>query len=602
MKTSIDKKNHKETSDSRKVRPVIYQTFPRILTNINDTNKFAGTLEENGSGKLADYTPRLLRSLKSIGINCIWMTGIIEHATKSDFTAYGIPKDNPNVVKGVAGSPYAIKDYYDIDPAIATDPAQRMKEFTDCVDRIHKEGMKMLIDFVPNHTARIYHSDSAPAGIHDFGADDDSTLFFSKNNNYYYITNQQFSPTFDISSQGEVPYIEFPAKATGNDCFNAFCGQNDWYETVKLNYGHDYGDGSDHFEPVPDTWFKMLHILRYWAAKGVDGFRCDMVFMVPLAFWHWAIPQVKQDYPGTIFIGEIYDVGLYRQFLYYGCFDYLYDKVNLYDKLVGIEKWHFSAAQLTSAWQTVDGIGDRMLNFLENHDEVRYGSVEFAGDPARVVPDLIVSSMISCGPMMIYYGQELGESATENEGFAGYNNRSTIFDYWSYDCMRRWYNGGKCNLTKLNAHEKWLRALYSKVLNLINDNAALREGAFFDLMYANLGENGFDPHHCFCFLRYHENEVLLICVNFGDRDVTINLRIPELAFDMAGLNEKRIQTHELLWDKALSLDVSRVAPCKLSIPARDAVVIPIGEQAETPETSKKRNTKSKEKIKTKSND
>ncbi|MDE6010566.1 MAG: alpha-amylase [Muribaculaceae bacterium] len=576
----IIKKKEKRKADSPSVghdrqRPVIYQTFPRIFTNTTSTNAFAGTLEENGSGKLDDYTPRLLRSLKALGVNCIWLTGVIEHATKSDFTAYGIPLDNPNVVKGEAGSPYAIKDYYDIDPAIATDPARRMEEFEKCVKRIHKEGMKVLIDFVPNHTARQYHSDSAPKGIEDFGVSDDRTLYFGHNNNYYYIPNQQFSPDFDLGAEGEVPYVEFPAKATGNDCFNAFCGRNDWYETVKLNYGHDYGDNSDHFDPVPDTWLKMLHILRFWAAKGVDGFRCDMVFMVPLPFWHWAIPQVKRDYPDTVFIGEIYDVNLYRPFLDYGCFDYLYDKVNLYDKLVGINRWNYSAAQLTSAWQTVDGIGNRMLNFLENHDEVRYGSTEFAGSPTRVVPDLVVTSMISCGPVMIYYGQELGESAKENEGFAGYNNRSTIFDYWSYDTMRRWYDRGKCSVAKLNAHEKWLRSLYSRVLNMINERAALREGSFFDLMYANLGHEGFDPHRCFCFLRYSDDEALLIIVNFGDVETDLTLRIPELAFDMAKLREEKQTVHDLLWDKPHVLDISRTEPLSIRISPRDALILPL---------------------------
>lgn len=578
MKDSTDKNKRKVAkvkAEKPRQRPVIYQTFPRILTNANNTNKFAGTLEENGSGKLADYTPVLLRSLKAMGVNCIWLTGVLEHATKSDFSAYGIESDNPNVVKGQAGSPYAIRDYYDIDPAIAVDPANRMKEFEECVSRIHAQKMKVIIDFVPNHTARRYHSDASPVGIKDFGADDNHTLFFGRNNNYYYITNQQFSPTFDIASEGTEPYLEFPAKATGNDCFNAFCGKNDWYETVKLNYGHDYGDGSDHFDPVPDTWLKMLHILRYWAAKGVDGFRCDMVFMVPLPFWHWAIPQVKRDYPDVVFIGEIYDIGLYRPFLDYGCFDYLYDKVNLYDKLVGIERWNYSAAQLTSAWQTVEGISDRMLNFLENHDEVRFGSVEFAGDPTRVIPDLVVSTMMSCGPYMIYYGQELGERATENEGFAGYNNRSTIFDYWSYDPMRRWYNSGRCNMARLNAQEKWLRNVYSKVLNMINDRPALREGAFFDLMYVNLVNPGFDPHHCFCFLRYTAEEKLLICVNFGDEEARIEVTIPELAFDMAGLREGVFHTHDLLWNHPVSLSLSRIAPTHIVIPPRDAMIVPL---------------------------
>lgn len=578
MKDSTDKNKRKVAkvkAEKPRQRPVIYQTFPRILTNANNTNKFAGTLEENGAGKLADYTPVLLRSLKAMGVNCIWLTGVLEHATKSDFSAYGIESDNPNVVKGQAGSPYAIRDYYDIDPAIAVDPANRMKEFEECVSRIHAQKIKVIIDFVPNHTARRYHSDASPVGIKDFGADDDHTLFFGHNNNYYYITNQQFSPTFDIASEGTEPYLEFPAKATGNDCFNAFCGKNDWYETVKLNYGHDYGDGSDHFDPVPDTWLKMLHILRYWAAKGVDGFRCDMVFMVPLPFWHWAIPQVKRDYPDVVFIGEIYDIGLYRPFLDYGCFDYLYDKVNLYDKLVGIERWNYSAAQLTSAWQTVEGISDRMLNFLENHDEVRFGSVEFAGDPTRVIPDLVVSTMMSCGPYMIYYGQELGERATENEGFAGYNNRSTIFDYWSYDPMRRWYNSGRCNMARLNAQEKWLRNVYSKVLNMINDRPALREGAFFDLMYVNLVNPGFDPHHCFCFLRYTAEEKLLICVNFGDEEARIEVTIPELAFDMAGLREGVFHTRDLLWNHPVSLSLSRIAPTHIVIPPRDAMIVPL---------------------------
>lgn len=578
MKDSTDKNKRKVAkvkAEKPRQRPVIYQTFPRILTNANNTNKFAGTLEENGAGKLADYTPVLLRSLKAMGVNCIWLTGVLEHATKSDFSAYGIESDNPNVVKGQAGSPYAIRDYYDIDPAIAVDPANRMKEFEECVSRIHAQKMKVIIDFVPNHTARRYHSDASPVGIKDFGADDDHTLFFGHNNNYYYITNQQFSPTFDIASEGTEPYLEFPAKATGNDCFNAFCGKNDWYETVKLNYGHDYGDGSDHFDPVPDTWLKMLHILRYWAAKGVDGFRCDMVFMVPLPFWHWAIPQVKRDYPDVVFIGEIYDIGLYRPFLDYGCFDYLYDKVNLYDKLVGIERWNYSAAQLTSAWQTVEGISDRMLNFLENHDEVRFGSVEFAGDPTRVIPDLVVSTMMSCGPYMIYYGQELGERATENEGFAGYNNRSTIFDYWSYDPMRRWYNSGRCNMARLNAQEKWLRNVYSKVLNMINDRPALRDGAFFDLMYVNLVNPGFDPHHCFCFLRYTAEEKLLICVNFGDEEARIEVTIPELAFDMAGLREGVFHTRDLLWNHPVSLSLSRIAPTHIVIPPRDAMIVPL---------------------------
>lgn len=557
-------------------RLIIYQAFPRVFTNVNDTCKPWGTLEENGSGKLNDISPKLLKSLSDLGVNCLWLTGIIENATKTAYPEAGIPADNPNVVKGEAGSPYAIKDYYDVAPCLAVDAEHRMEEFEDCVKRVHQQGMRLLIDFVPNHTARVYHSDAAPAGIKDFGSDDDYGKFFSKDNNYYYIVNQQFSPHFSLSEEGPFPYVEFPAKATGNDCYTAFCGRNDWYETVKLNYGYDPGDNSRHFEPAPDTWLKMLHILRFWAAKGVDGFRCDMVFMVPQEFWHWAIPQVKKDYPDIIFIGEIYDVNLYRSFLEYSHFDYLYDKVNLYDTLVGIERHNWSAAQLTGCWQRIDGLGDSMLNFLENHDEVRFASREYADDPMKVVPSLVVSAMMTKGPYMIYYGQELGEPAHDNEGFAGDNNRTTIFDYWSFDTLRRWYNGGKCTLQRLTQHERWLRNVYKKVLTMCNSRSALRKGAFFDLMYTNLRTPGFNPHRQYAFLRYSDTEALLIVANFDNEPRSLEINIPRLAIDMAGLKEGESECRDLLWDKHHAFIVSDSEPLRVQIGARDALIIPLG--------------------------
>ncbi len=556
-----------------KEKLIIYQLFPRIFTNMNASCVPGGTLEQNGCGKLNEITPKVLKSLADMGVNCVWLTGVIEMATKTAFD--GIPADNPNVVKGEAGSPYAIKDYYDISPALAEELERRMEEFESLVDRIHNQGMKVIIDFVPNHTARVYHSDKAPSGISDFGANDDYSKFFSPSNNYYYITNQQFSPNFSLSAEGETPYVEFPAKATGNDCFTAFCGKTDWYETVKLNYGYDPGDHTRHYQPVPDTWLKMLHILRFWASKGVDGFRCDMVFMVPQEFWNWVIPGVKGDHPDILFIGEIYDVNLYRPFLEYCHFDYLYDKVNLYDTLVGIEKHNISAAQLTSCWQRVDGIGDRMLNFLENHDEVRFASKEYAGNPVKVVPSLVVSAMITKGPFMIYYGQELGERALDNEGFAGDNNRSTIFDYWSYDTLRRWYDGGKCSVRKLTSHERWLRNVYKNVLTMCNSHSAIREGEFFDLMYVNLRNQGFNPHKHYAFLRYSENEVLLIVANFDDKEYLLELNIPELATGMAGIHRGRHKSADLLWGKEYDLEVGNDVPVRLKIRAHDALILPL---------------------------
>lgn len=555
---------------------IIYQLFPRIFTNSNANCVPWGTLAQNGSGKLNDLTCNVIRNIKALGVNCLWLTGVIEHATKTDFSKYGIAPDNPNIVKGEAGSPYAIKDYYDIDPALAVSVPDRMKEFVSVVKRIHREKMKVIIDFVPNHTARVYHSDAAPKGVEDFGKRDDIQMNFARDNNYYYISNQQFYPDFNLRAEGTKPYIEFPAKATGNDCFTAFCGVNDWYETVKLNYGHDYNDNSDHFYPIPDTWKKMLEILKFWASKGVDGFRCDMVFMVPLAFWHWAIPQVKAVYPHLIFIGEIYDVALYRPFLDYGCFDYLYDKVNLYDTLVEIEKHGWSAAQLTGCWQTVDGIGERMVNFLENHDEVRFGSYAYAGDSLRVIPSLVVSAMISNGPFLLYYGQELGEQARDNEGFAGDNNRTTIFDYWSISTVRRWYNKGKCNEELLSAHERWLRKVYKNVLTLCNSREALYNGGFFDLMYVNLRTPGFNPHTNFAFLRYKDDDVLLIIVNFSREAAHVSLFIPDLAFEMTSIQRGEVVANDLLWGKPHKLVLSPMEPLTVYMSAADALVLPVG--------------------------
>lgn len=559
-------------SDNNKL--IIYQVFPRIFTNKTSTCIPNGSLSENGVGKMNHFDNKLLNSIADLGVNCIWYTGIIEHATKTAFPNQNIPADNPHIVKGEAGSPYAIKDYYDVAPALAVDVNNRMEEFHNLVKRTHNAGMKVIIDFVPNHTARYYHSDVAPTGVDDFGNNDDITMGFTPHNNYYYITNQQFSPHIDLGN-GADAYHEFPAKATGNDCFSAFCGEYDWYETVKLNYGHDYWDGSDHFSPIPDTWKKMLDILLFWASKGIDGFRCDMVFMVPQPFWHWVTNKVREKYPNIIFIGEIYDVGLYRSFIDYCGFDYLYDKVNLYDTLVGIERHGFSAARITGCWQTVDGIGKNMLNFLENHDEVRYASKEFAGDPSKITPSLVTSAMLSTGPFMIYYGQELGEPATENEGFAGFNNRTTIFDYWSYDTMRRWYNNGKCNDEKLSESEKWLRQRYRTILNLCNSEQAISEGKFFDLMYANLTNPKFNPHHIFAFFRYTDNEALLIISNFANTPQRTHINIPDLAYDMLNLPEGYIKAIELLSQEQCSLNLKQGEPTDVKIEANDALILKI---------------------------
>lgn len=550
---------------------VIYQLFPRLFTNCCDSCVKNGTIEQNGVGKMNEITPTVLKSIKELGVTHIWYTGVIEHATKSDYTMFGISRDNPHIVKGNAGSPYAITDYYDIDPDIATDVVKRMDEFEALVRRTHRQRLKVLIDFVPNHVARQYRSDAKPDGIEDLGALDDTTYFFKSSNNFYYIPRQRFSPALDLGC-GDDAYIEFPAKATGNDCFSAFPSVNDWYETVKLNYGIDYGDGSRHFDPIPDTWFKMLNIMRFWASKGIDGFRCDMAFMVPVEFWAWAIPQVKEKYPEIIFIAEIYDVNQYRNFLFNGCFDYLYDKVNLYDTLRSVECHGVSAASITNCWQTIDGIGDKMLNFLENHDEQRFASKYYAGNAALVLPSLVVSATIGKAPFMIYQGQELGEPAMDAEGFSGDDGRTTIFDYWSIPSVRRWYNVGKCDGAKSKLREKSIRGLYRKVLNLALKEKAISEGGFFDLMYVNYDSENFDPHRMYCYLRAYAKDVILVAVNFGDNEANVAVNIPYHAFETLSVEQGEYRAEDLLSGTTVIWHFESSTPVRFVLPAHGAVM------------------------------
>lgn len=527
------------------IRPVIYQLLPRLFTNLNPDCVPNGSIIRNGSGKMNDINNHVLKSIKELGVTHVWYTGVIEHAHTSDYTRFGISRDNPYVVKGKAGSPYAIKDYYDIDPDIAENVPERVKEFEKLVIRTHAAGMGVIMDFVPNHVARQYHSDSAPRGIRDFGDGDDNTKFFDPNNNFYYMTRQQFAPSIPLG-HGADAYVEFPARATGNDCYTAFPSRNDWYETVKLNYGVDPWNGSRHFSPIPDTWLKMLHILRYWAAKGVDGFRCDMAHMVPVEFWSWAISNIKESYPDVKFIAEIYDMGLYREFIYRAGFDYLYDKVNLYDTLRGVMCSQLSAAAITNCWQGVEGIAPHMLNFLENHDEQRFASPQYAGDAMKVLPSLVVMSMLSTGPLMIYMGQEIGEPGTDAEGFSGNDGRTTIFDYWSIETLRRWLTGLESGKSLLTGNEEHLRDIYSRVLTLVNSNGALRDGAFFDLMYVNYDNPTLNPHRQYTFMRSCAESTLVIAVNFDSEPASLKVNIPPHAFETLGLRAGTSRATELL--------------------------------------------------------
>ena len=514
---------------------ILYQVFTRLYGNRNTTCKHDGTIEENGCGKLNDFTPTALKKIRDMGVSHIWYTGVIRHATQTDYSAYGIPRQHPAVVKGKAGSPYAITDYYDIDPDLAVDVNQRMAEFEALVKRSHKAGLKVIIDFVPNHVARQYHSICKPEGVQDLGEGDDPQQGFSPQNNFYYCPGQCFSPYLDLYHGEATPYHEEPAKATGNDCFNNAPGQNDWYETVKLNYGLDYYAGRvGYFDPVPDTWRKMTDILLFWAAKGVDGFRCDMAEMVPAAFWNWATDKVKYRYPELVFIGEVYNPAEYRNYVAAG-FDYLYDKVGMYDTLKEVMCGRQSAHAITGAWQQTNDISDHMLYFLENHDEQRIASDFFAGDARKGIPALVVSALLQQNPLMIYFGQEYGERGMDEEGFSGRDGRTTIFDYWSVDTMVR------ASKKQYTLREKHLYDTYVKVMTIAQQEKAVKQGVMFDLMYVN-GH----LQRQFAFLRKADNEVLLVVVNFEDQQVLVNVNIPAHAFGFLKMKEKEVTATDLL--------------------------------------------------------
>ncbi len=526
---------------------IIYQMMTRLFGNQTSNNKPYGTIEENGVGKFSDISPAALTGLKELGITHVWYTGVLEHALLTDYTRFGIPLDDADVVKGRAGSPYAIKDYYDINPDLATEVPNRLKEFEELVGRTHAANLKVIIDFVPNHVARGYRSDSKPTDVKDLGETDDKSQAFNPNNNFYYLPGQSFQPPQEYNSLGDLPFPtkdgkfeETPAKVTGNDQFTATPGINEWFETVKLNYGVDIQNGrKTYFDPVPDTWVKMKDILVYWADKKVDGFRCDMAEMVPVEFWQWAIPQVKAVNPSVIFIAEIYNPNEYRNYIERGRFDFLYDKVQLYDTLRLLINNHSHTGAIAEIQQSLNGINRYMLHFLENHDEQRIASPSFAGDPWKAVPAMVISATIDQAPVMIYFGQEVGEPGAGSEGFGGEDGRTTIFDYWGVPEHQKWVNKGAFDGGGLSDEQKQLRQFYGDILSFAVSNKAITYGDYFDLTVANQQQNNFS-WQVHAFARVYEEERLVIVSNFDSKANTIKLKLtPEViqAFQLSAVQD-----------------------------------------------------------------
>jgi len=512
-------------------KPVIYQVLVRLFGNQNLTNHYYGSLAQNGVGKFKDITDRALDSIKGLGITHIWYTGVLEHATMTDYSKYGIQTDDPDVVKGRAGSPYAVKDYYDVDPDLAVDVDHRLQEYDALIDRTHKHGLKVVMDFIPNHVARGYHSDKKPAGVIDFGAKDDKTKAFSPTNDFYYLPGTSFKVPSGVNAGGadfhaslkDGKFTEVPAKVTGNNVLRPDPSIDDWYETIKLNYGIDlfHGD-STHFDPIPPVWTKMRDILLYWAGQGVDGFRCDVAEMVPLPFWKFVIGAVKAKYPHIIFIAEAYDPQKYPSFTQPGAFDYLYNKVGIYDALKPLIKNEraSSTSQLGQVLRTQDAISGHMLNFLENHDEQRIASSAFAGDAFWGEAAMGVAATIGTGPVLIYFGQELGVKAEQAEGYGGADGKTTIFDYWGIPVYQKWVNGGKFDGGGLDDRDRALRSFYQRLLKLVARHPAVSGGKLSILSSPGLGKKGF------AYLRYNQQETLFFAANFDHKTslhTTLNL-------------------------------------------------------------------------------
>ncbi|MGI9546430.1 MAG: alpha-amylase family glycosyl hydrolase, partial [Flavobacteriaceae bacterium] len=548
----------------------------------NTTNKPWGTIEENGVGKFSDFSEKALREIKDLGITYIWYTGVPHHALITDYSAYGISGDDPDVVKGRAGSPYAVKDYYNVNPDLADDPQNRLGECQEGRERSHRAGLKVLIDIVPNHVARNYEGGSTPKGLEPFGASDDNSTEYKRDNNYYYIPGESFQVPESHNgyrplggeehplSDGKFP--EVPAKWTGNGSRKAKPDINDWYETVKINYGVR-PDGSFDFDilpeeyrnedynshlafwsdkEVPDSWKKVRDIALYWLEMGVDGFRFDMAEMVPVEFWSYLNSHIKNNNKDALLLAEVYNPGLYREYIYKGKMDYLYDKVELYDSIKHIMQGHGWTDHIPVVQRGMADIEHQMLHFLENHDEQRIASPEFAGDARKGMPAMVVSATISTSPTMIYFGQEVGEPGAEDAGF-GDPTRTSMFDYIGVPNHQRWVNNKKFDGGQLSGDEKTLRDFYRRLLNFTISSDALM-GAYEEIHFYNKEHTENYDHRVISYVRWSENEKLLIVSNFdSEKSYIFDLKLPPHIVENWNLTDASHELKDVLYGTTATL-------------------------------------------------
>ncbi|NMH29194.1 alpha-amylase [Flavobacterium sp. SE-s28] len=558
---------------------VVYQVFTRLFGNQKTANKPWGTIEENGVGKFNDFTDVALQYVKSLGVDYIWYTGVPHHAVVRDYTKYGISNDDPDVVKGRAGSPYAVKDYYNVNPDLAVDPSKRLKEFEELIKRTHKNGLKLLIDIVPNHVARKYEGANNPKGVRNFGQDDDTSVEYAKNNNFYYIPGQAFElPDYgnyrplggEANPLSDHKFVENPAKWTGNGSRSPKPSMDDWYETVKVNYGvkpdgskdfpelpEGFGekDYKDHFafwkdkdKEVPDSWKKFRDIALYWLDKGVDGFRYDMAEMVPVEFWSYMNSAIKTKNPDAFLLAEVYNPKEYRNYIKLGKMDYLYDKVELYDKLKDVIRGHSNPDGISDIQNGLADIEHHMLHFLENHDEQRLATPDFAGNAFKARPLMVLSATISTSPTMVYFGQEVGERGAEDGGF-GKPSRTSIFDYVGVPAHQRLMNGGKFDGGQLTPDEIKIIDFYHHLLTAVQASSAMT-GKFFEIQKVNRQKPDY-PQEVYSFVRASDKEQLIVTCNFSAHASNyFELKIPVDIIKEMGLKDGKYMLRDLLFEKS----------------------------------------------------
>lgn len=570
-------------STNLKKKTVVYQVFTRLFGNTNTTNKPWGTIEENGVGKFNDFTDKALTEIKNLGVTHIWYTGVPHHDVIRDYTKFGISDDDPDVVKGRAGSPYAVKDYYNVNPDLAVNVDNRLQEFEALIERSHKNELKVIIDIVPNHVARNYQSASNPEGTKDFGADDDKTVVYDVNNNFYYTPSEPFKvPEFlngylplggEKNVSSDKKFDENPAKWTGNGSRSPKPSFYDWYETVKVNYGvspkgkkdfdelpigFENEDYKKHFafwqdKTVPSSWVKFKDITLYWIEKGVDGFRYDMAEMVPVEFWSFMNSAIKMKNPDAFLLAEVYNPKMYRDYIRKGKMDYLYDKVQLYDTLKHIMQGHGLTDNVPPIQEGLKDIEHNMMHFLENHDEQRIASPEFAGNADKAKPAMVVSTTISTAPTMVYFGQEFGEDGSEKAGF-GTPSRTSIFDYIGVPSLQRWMNNKQFDGGQSTKEELVLRDFYKRLLNFTINSDALM-GDYEDLHQLNRKNTQNYNSKILSFARWSENEKLIIVSNFdASNSYRFTLEIPSEMIKKWNLKEGEYEFKDKLIDVKTNQD------------------------------------------------